>query len=273
MELRQFALDVFLLSSSEEKLQLLGDYKESPLAWSPDPRGRFHPEQGRPGRPERPRLVPPTQVAKRSHHTLEGRCALMHAICHIEFNAIALALDAVWRFADMPLTYYRQWMQVAVEEAFHFHLVQQQLQRMGSDYGAYDAHDGLWAMCEQTQDDITARMALVPRTLEARGLDATPIIQQKLRQVQAEDARESLGILDIILRDEIGHVAIGNHWYRWLCARQSLDPLLHFQTLQRRHDAPLPKPPINRAAREQAGFTSMELDQMMSPPGKNTTGR
>ena len=212
-----------------------------------------------PGRPARPRLTDPARVPRRSPHTTEGRAALVHAICHIEFNAINLALDAIWRFPALPEAYYRDWARVAAEEAQHFSLLHAHLQTLGHGYGDFDAHDGLWAMCEKTQGDWTARMALVPRTLEARGLDATPLIQDKLRAVATPDALAACAILDIILRDEVGHVAIGNRWYRWACARQGLDPLAHYAALVARHDAPRPRPPLNETARRAAGFSDAEL--------------
>ena len=210
-----------------------------------------------PGRPALPRLVPANQVPRRSPFTPAGRAALLHAICHIEFNAINLALDAVWRFAGMPEQYYLDWLQVAGEEALHFSLLQAHLQSLGHDYGDFDAHDGLWQMTEATRADIVARMALVPRTLEARGLDATPPIQAKLRQAGDHAA---VAILDIILRDEIGHVAIGNLWYRWLCARDGLDAETLYPQLVARYAAPRLRPPFNRAARLAAGFSEQEMD-------------
>ena len=212
-----------------------------------------------PGRPARPELVPAKQVPSRSPFTDEGRAALLHAICHIEFNAINLALDAVWRFADMPLDFYRDWLRVADEEATHFGLLHTHLQSLGHTYGDFPAHDGLWEMCVKTQHDITARMALVPRTLEARGLDATPLIQARLRKVNTPAALRTVEILDVILRDEIGHVAIGNRWYGWLCARDGLDPLAHYRVVARQHAAPRPRPPFNHAARRAAGFSDAEL--------------
>lgn len=212
-----------------------------------------------PGRPAQPALVPPAEVAHRTPFTPEGLAAQIHAIAHIEFNAINLALDAAWRFAGMPADYYRDWLRVAHEEATHFGLLAELLATMGHAYGDFTAHDGLWTMCVRTQDDITARMALVPRTLEARGLDATPLIQRRLRQVATPHALRAVEILDIILRDEIGHVAIGNRWYGWLCQRQGLDPLAHYRVLARRHAAPKPRPPLNEAARRAAGFSDDEL--------------
>jgi uncharacterized ferritin-like protein (DUF455 family) len=216
-----------------------------------------------PGRPDRPALVPPMQVPHRSPYTNEGLAALLHAIAHIEFNAINLALDAVWRFPGMPPDYYRDWLRVADEEATHFTLLRTHLQSLGHDYGDFPAHDGLWEMCVKTQHDITARMALVPRTLEARGLDATPLIQARLRKVNTPAALRSVEILDVILRDEIGHVAIGNRWYGWLCAQQGLEPLAHYRHLARTHSAPRLKPPFNETARRAAGFSQQELDDLL----------
>jgi uncharacterized ferritin-like protein (DUF455 family) len=198
-------------------------------------------------------------VPTRSPFTLEGRAALLHAIAHIEFNAINLALDAAWRFAGMPDAFYRDWLRVASEEALHFSLLREHLQSLGFDYGDFDAHDGLWLMTQRTAHDVTARMALVPRTLEARGLDATPPLQQKF--ARAGDTR-AVEILAVILRDEVGHVAIGNRWYRWLCDRDGHDPLRLYGELAERYQAPRLRPPFNRAARAAAGFTEDEIDAL-----------
>ena len=209
-----------------------------------------------PGRPALPRLVPAKDVPARSPFTPFGRAALLHAVTHIEFNAINLALDAAWRFDGMPPAFYRDWLRVASEEALHFTLLRDHLLTLGFDYGSFDAHDGLWAMAQRTAHDVTARMALVPRTLEARGLDATPPMQAKLRK--AGDLR-AVEILDVILRDEVGHVAIGNHWYRWLCARAGHDPVALYAELAARYQAPRLRPPFNHAARLAAGFTPAEI--------------
>ena len=216
-----------------------------------------------PGRPTLPRLVPPKDVPSRSPFTTEGRAALLHAITHIEFNAINLALDAVWRFDAMPVAYYRDWLQVASEEALHFGLLREHLLTLGFDYGSFDAHDGLWLMTERTSHDIVARMALVPRTLEARGLDATPPLQAKL--ARCGDLR-AVEILDVILRDEVGHVAIGNRWFRWLCERDGLDPVPHYHALARRHEAPRLRAPFNVDARRAAGFTDHEIASLSQDP-------
>ena len=212
-----------------------------------------------PGRPARPQLVAATSLPKRSPFTPLGRAGLLHSVAHIEFNAINLALDAVWRFPAMPVDYYRDWLSVASEEALHFTLLSDHLAALGHAYGDFDAHDGLWAMTERTAGDITARMALVPRTLEARGLDATPPMQAKLRKVATPQALRAVEILDVILRDEITHVAIGNHWYRYLCAQRGLDPVATYAVLARQYDAPRIKGPLNLDARRAAGFDDVEL--------------
>ena len=217
-----------------------------------------------PGRPPQMVLVPPAQLARRSPFTLAGRQALLHALAHIEFNAINLALDAMWRFAGMPEAYYRDWLLVAAEEAHHFSLLCEHLESLDCRYADLPAHDGLWAMVEKTRGDVLARMALVPRTLEARGLDATPPMQARLQQAGDHRAVE---ILAVILRDEVGHVAIGNHWYRFLCAQRGLDPLAHYAELARRHEAPPLRPPFNLEARRRAGFTGEEL-ALLGRPGE-----
>lgn len=218
-----------------------------------------------PGRPALPTLVAPDTVPRRSPFTPAGLAALVHSIAHIEFNAINLALDAVWRFPGLPETYYRDWLQVAAEEAHHFQLLQAELAAQGHAYGDFPAHDGLWTMCERTAGDVVARMALVPRTLEARGLDASPLIQARLVQVGTPAARRVVDILEIILRDEVGHVAVGNRWYAWLCARAGLEPVAHYRALSRQHRAPRPKPPLNLEARRRAGFTDTELAELLAP--------
>jgi uncharacterized ferritin-like protein (DUF455 family) len=212
-----------------------------------------------PGRPQRPLLVHPARVPRRSPAKPEGLAALLHAIAHIEFNAINLALDAAWRFEGMPPGFHADWLRVAAEESFHFTLLADHLASLGHAYGDFAAHDGLWSMCEKTAGDIVARMALVPRTLEARGLDATPQIQQKLRQVGTPPALRAVEILEVILRDEVGHVAIGNHWYRWLCEREGLQPVAHYGVLVERYAAPRLHPPFNEEARRRAGFSEEEL--------------
>jgi uncharacterized ferritin-like protein (DUF455 family) len=226
-----------------------------------DPRQRFEEPAGIPGRPDRPVLVEHTRMKQRSAKTPEGRARLLHAIAHIELNAIDLALDAVWRYDGLPDDWYRDWLQVAREEALHFGLLRDHLAALGHAYGDFPAHRALWDMAERTRADVLARVALVPRTLEARGLDASPAVRAKL--IAAGDAAGA-AILDVILRDEIGHVAIGNRWYRWLCASRGLDPLATYEALAARHGAPRVRGPLNLEARRAAGFTDAELDALLA---------
>jgi len=209
-----------------------------------------------PGRPARPELVPHTALKQRSVSTPEGLAALMHALAHIEFNAINLAADIAWRFPGMPDRFYLDWAKVAREEALHFGLLSERLAELGWAYGDFPAHDALWTMAGKTRHDLLARLALVPRTLEARGLDASPAIRNKLVSV---GDRRGAEILDIILRDEIGHVAIGNHWYGVLCARRGLDPVATYDALAAEHGAPRLRGPFNLEARRAAGFSEEEL--------------
>lgn len=214
-----------------------------------------------PGRPDKPELVAPNALKHRSVHSPEGRAVLLHALAHIEFNAINLALDIVWRFANMPEQFYRDWLRVAREEAYHFSLLNARLGDMGYEYGAFAAHNGLWEMASKTASDLLARLALVPRTLEARGLDASPAIGQKL--ANAGDT-QSAQILEIILRDEIGHVAIGNHWYRYVCEQRKLDPVEQYDVLAKHYGAPRLRGPFNLQARRQAGFNEVELARLQA---------
>ncbi|MFP5410520.1 MAG: ferritin-like domain-containing protein [Gammaproteobacteria bacterium] len=209
-----------------------------------------------PGRPAKPELVIPQRMPRRRPDTVAGRAALVHALAHIEFNAINLALDAAHRFAGLPEAYYADWLRVADEEALHFDLLNAHLATLGHAYGDFKAHTGLWDMALKTAHDPLVRMALVPRVLEARGLDATPRIVEKLRT--ANDTR-MVEILAIVERDEIGHVAIGNRWYGWLCAERGVDPEATFRRLLVEYDAPALKPPFNFAARREAGFSEAEL--------------
>jgi uncharacterized ferritin-like protein (DUF455 family) len=258
MELRQRALQVLCLADPLQKAAEARELAAQAASLSIAPEAPPA-TTAVPGRPARPQLIHPAKVPRRSPSKPEGLAALLHAIAHIEFNAINLALDAAWRFDAMPREFHLDWVRVAGEEALHFTLLREQLASLGHAYGDFAAHDNLWSMCEKTKDDIAARMALVPRTLEARGLDATPQIQHKLRQVNTPAALRAVEILDIILRDEVGHVAIGNHWYRWLCEREGLDPVAHYEQVSLRYDAPKLHPPFNEAARKRAGFSAEEI--------------
>lgn len=213
------------------------------------------------GYPEKPALVGVTDVPKRGFGTLEGRAIMMHAIAHIEFNAINLALDAVQRFPDMPEQYYVDWLRVADEEVYHFELIRAHLRFLGAEYGDYPAHQGLWEMAEQTASDVLERMALVPRVLEARGLDVTPGIQKKLRQAGDNHAAT---LLDIIFADEIGHVEIGTRWFHYLCEQQGKKPEETFFALLNKHFPKGLYGPYNIEAREEAGFTQSEIDILLT---------
>jgi len=219
---------------------------------------------GIPGRPARPELVAHTALKTRSMRTVEGRAALIHALAHIELNAIDLALDLCWRFPGLPDAFYRDWLGVAQEEALHFQLLRDHLRTLGFDYGDFPAHNALWEMAERTKHDLLARIALVPRTLEARGLDASPPIKAKL--VGAGDLRAG-EILDVILHDEIGHVGVGNQWYRHLCEARALEPVATYAALAETHRAPRLRGPFNLDARRAAGFTDEELQALAAPAG------
>jgi uncharacterized ferritin-like protein (DUF455 family) len=257
MSLRREALRVLIETDPNEKARLA-------RALDPDrPPGaqeNIAQPAGIPGRPSKPDLVAHTQLKSRSIKSTEGRAALLHALAHIEMNAIDLATDVVWRFAGMPDSFYRQWAVVAQEEALHFQLLRDHLRSMGFDYGSFPAHNALWEMADKTRGDLLARIALVPRTLEARGLDACPPIKAKL--VAAGDSKAG-EILDVILADEIGHVAIGNHWYRVLCEERGVDPIATYRDLAERYGAPRPRGPFNLDARRAAGFEEDELAILM----------
>jgi uncharacterized ferritin-like protein (DUF455 family) len=218
---------------------------------------------GVPGRPLRPILVQPSALKNRTVGTPEGHASLIHALAHIEANAINLALDIIWRFSGMPEAFYRDWWQVAVEEALHFQLLETHLRSLDYAYGDFPAHDGLWDMANRTRGDVLARLALVPRTLEARGLDVTPAIRNKLVSI---GDKQGAAALDIILRDEIGHVATGNRWYRMLCSQRGLDPVVTYTQLALAHDAPQLKGPFNLPARREAGFSDDELAALCGTP-------
>lgn len=219
-----------------------------------------------PGRPEKPDLVVPSKVSRRSLNTEQGQQALVHAICHIEFNAINLAWDAVYRFRDMPDDYYSDWLSVADEEAYHFSLLRRRLQEMGSDYGEFTAHNGLWEMACKTDHDVMVRMALVPRVLEARGLDVTPGMIQRLKSIG--DLR-TVALLEIILRDEIGHVAIGSRWFSSCCQQRGLDAENQFESLLQEYMKGYIKGPFYEKARLAAGFSGNELIMLKQQAGKH----
>ena len=258
-ELRQSALEILLITDPKTKVerlnQLFDDQRDGRLSLISSACLSAKGHQ-LPGRPERPELVPPLTVPKRAMHTVEGRHSLLHSLAHIEFNAMNLALDAIWRFADMPAQYYVDWLKVAKEEAYHFSLIEEHLQLLGLAYGDFPAHNSLWEMVERTSDAVIARMALVPRTMEARGLDAVPAIRDRFKQIKDDRV---VKILEIILRDEVGHVSIGNQWFNFLCTKENLSPIKAYQDLAKQYRAPALRGPFNLEARKLAGFTVEEL--------------
>lgn len=257
-DLATWALRCVRAAEAEEKVRVS---REAVAAWQ---RGRIpahHPETEfreieEPGYPERLALVPPTAVPRRNVRAREGRAALIHALMHIEFSAISLAWDAVYRFPGLPEAYYADWIQVAAEEVEHFSLLQAHLESLGYRYGDFPAHAGLWQMARDTAHDWLARMAMVPRTLEARGLDVTPGILAKLAGVGDDRA---VAILQVVQREEIGHVAAGNRWFGEACARQGLEPAQAYRTQLEKYLKGRLKPPFNHEARLAAGFSAEEM--------------
>jgi uncharacterized ferritin-like protein (DUF455 family) len=214
-----------------------------------------------PGRPAAPRLVHPRELSKRGLGSAEGRAAFVHSIAHIELNAIDLAWDAVYRFRDLPAAYYADWVGVANDEARHFTLLRDRLRELGHGYGDFDAHNGLWEMAEKTAHDGLARMALVPRVLEARGLDVTPAMIVKLRALGDE---ATATILETILREEVAHVAAGSRWFRWYCERAGVDPRTRFAQLLDEYARGSLRGPFNHEARLAAGFDAEEVAALAS---------
>ena len=256
ISLRVQALSVLLNCNPDRKAEAA---RAANASLPPAAHARIDEPHGIPGRPLRPVLVPHTEVRQRSVASVEGRAALIHAIAHIELNAIDLAADVTWRFAGMPDAFYRDWFRVMQEEALHFQLLRDHLAGLGHAYGDFPAHNALWEMAERTTHDVLARVALVPRTLEARGLDASPAVRAKLLSV---GDKAGAAIIDVILRDEIGHVRVGNRWYAWLCEQRGLDPIATYATLRSRYDAPRLRGPFNLDARRAAGFSAAELDAL-----------
>ncbi|OOZ35833.1 hypothetical protein BOW51_10135 [Solemya velesiana gill symbiont] len=211
------------------------------------------------GHPERPELVHPRKLKRRSLHTEEGRLAMIHAVAHIEFNAINLACDAVFRFRNMPDAYYDDWVQVAKEEAEHFVLLRERLQEAGRDYGDFPAHTGLWDMARKTAHDPLVRMALIPRMMEARGLDVTPGIKDRFES--AGDA-PTVAALEVILREEVGHVTMGSRWFHYLCEQRGLEPEQTYFDLLAEYLGNEIRCPLHKEARREAGFSERELERL-----------
>lgn len=270
LELRETSLAILANTDVQSKVSQLANLFDEYQAGriSVNPSGNLDSQDKcLPGRPAKPDLVAPKFVPKRKMDTVEGRAILWHSLAHIEFNAMNLALDAIWRFPNMPQAYYEDWLRVAKEEAYHFGLIDDHLKTFGFSYGDFPAHNSLWEMVERTTDSVIARMALVPRTMEARGLDAVPEIRDRFKQIKDERAVE---ILEIILHDEIGHVLVGNRWFNFLCANDNLSPIATYRELAEKYRAPTLRGPFNFDAREQAGFTSEELEILESLSEKRT---
>jgi uncharacterized ferritin-like protein (DUF455 family) len=211
------------------------------------------------GSPAETRQVRPAQLAKRGFHSLQGRAAMIHAITHIEFSAINLALDAVFRFRDLPKAFYDDWLQVAAEEVMHFRLLRGRLRELGFEYGDFPVHLGLWEQARRTALDPLARMAIVPRMLEARGLDVTPGIMQRFQQAGDHKTADALVI---ILRDEEGHVEAGSRWFHYLCQQRGLPAEeTYFQLLAEYRDHAI-RCPLHKEARLRAGFSAAELSRL-----------
>jgi uncharacterized ferritin-like protein (DUF455 family) len=206
--------------------------------------------------PGRPILVDPRELPKRKLNSTEGKVALLHAVAHIEFSAIQLAWDHLYRFREMPMPYFVDWLGVAVEEEQHFAMLRGRLRELGADYGDLPAHAGLWGIAADTAYDVLARMALVPRFMEARGLDVTPGMITRLQN--ASDAA-SVNILERILHDEVGHVALGSRWFQWVCGQRGLQAEAEYFKLIDRHMHSQVRGPFNRELRLQAGFSEAEL--------------
>ncbi|QSA97979.1 ferritin-like domain-containing protein [Methylococcus sp. EFPC2] len=209
--------------------------------------------------PARPVLVDPRELPRRKLTTTEGRVALLHAVAHIEFSAIQLAWDHLYRFRGLPDAYYWDWLSVADEEALHFSLIRERLNELGADYGDLPAHGGLWGIACETAYDTAARMALVPRFMEARGLDVTPGMMDKLAAV-GDDA--SVAVLQRILDDEVGHVALGTQWFEWLCHQRGVDAETEYFLLIERHMKGQSRGPYNLPLRRRAGFSEGELARL-----------
>ena len=209
----------------------------------------------RPGRPPKPELLLPRHMPKRTAQgSLKGRIALLHALAHIELNAVDMTWDLVGRFAhaNVPRPFFDNWVQVGLEEAKHFDLLARHLITLGAAYGDLPAHDGLWQSAQATAGNLLARVAIVPLVLEARGLDVTPAMITNLRLAGDEAAA---GIVEIIYRDEKRHVAFGVKWFRFLCERERLAPEPTFHDLVRRHFRGSVRPPFNDKARAEAGLS------------------
>ena len=259
------AVAVLQTAAPEEKVRLTRAFA---AAWR-DGRiaqvGRAQPPC-RPARPARPELLAPRDVPRRRiSQEAAGRIALLHAIAHIELNAIDLAWDIIARFADqgLPRGFHDDWVAVADDEARHHALLAERLADLGAAYGDLPAHDGLWQAAEETAHDLLARLAVVPLVLEARGLDVTPGMIERLKAV---GDGESVAVLQVIYDDEIGHVAAGKRWFDWLCQARGLAARETWQALVRKHFKGRLKAPFNAEGRDAAGFSSAFYQPLADQP-------
>ncbi len=260
IELQAAAKTCLMLQSVPEKCRQSTQLAESIMRGQYQDSAREIPESiTTPGRPEKPDLVAPSQLKSRKLGSVLGRVSLIHAIAHIEFNAINLAWDAIYRFPNMPAQYYLDWASVAHDETRHFSLLNERLKQLGYHYGDFPAHNGLWEMALRTQHSGLARMALVPRVLEARGLDVTPGMIERLDQI-GDDT--SANILRLILSEEVRHVEIGSTWFNFLCEQHGKASEPTFLALINEYARGSVRLPMNRPARTQAGFSTHELDAL-----------
>ncbi|PTQ74578.1 ferritin-like domain-containing protein [Celeribacter persicus] len=256
LTLSGMAEEVLRTADGREKTALSHKYaamwREARAGGTPIPLGTANPPM-QPARPEKPELLNPRDVPKRKPGSPEGRKAILHAIAHIELNAVDLHWDIVARFTDidMPLGFYDDWVKSADEESKHFNLVCDRLEAMGSFYGDLPAHAGMWRAAEDTAQDIMGRLAVVPMVLEARGLDVTPGM---IRIFQNARDPETVAALEVIYAEEVGHVAYGAKWFNFLCGRQGIDPKDEFHALIRRYFPGGTKPPFNEEKRAEAGL-------------------
>lgn len=255
----ELSYNALMCTSVTEKINLVDQLQEFKNKKSLDFQSTYsiNPVE-QPGRPIKPILARFNSMPKRGKSDL-GFIETIHAICHIEFNAINLALDATYRFRNMPAQFYQDWIQVAFEESQHFQLLNNYLIELGYEYGDFHGHNGLWKMTHETSYDVLARMALVPRVLEARGLDATPRIQKRF---QSSKFKPMVKLLDIIFNDEIGHVKIGNFWFHYLCQERKLDPMITFDQMIQRHIGEDLRGPFNLEARKLANFNLSEINYL-----------
>ena len=254
--LAEMAVDVLNCAGGRTKTALshkhAGAWFAARAAGEPLPVGQATPPP-RPARPEKPELLDPRKVPRRRPGSPQGRVALLHAVAHIELNAVDLHWDIVARFAkvDMPPGFYDDWVKAAAEESKHFNLVCDCLEALGSHYGALPAHAGMWRAAEDTADDLMGRLAVVPMVLEARGLDVTPGMIEIFRNAHED---QTVAALELIYAEEVGHVAYGSKWFHFLCGRHNIDPKGEFHRLVRRYFHASLKPPFNEEKRAEAGL-------------------